>query len=34
MPSRQGRPSVMLTLNPGYGYFVGASIVEEPITWC
>lgn len=30
-PSRQGRPSVLLTLNPAHGYFIGASIVEEPV---
>lgn len=31
-PSRQGRPSILLRLNPTHGYFVGASIVEEPVT--
>ncbi|MGO4725685.1 MULTISPECIES: ROK family protein [unclassified Inquilinus] len=31
-PARQGRPSILLTLNPSYGYFIGASIVEEPVT--
>lgn len=31
-PSRQGRPSIRLRLNPTHGYFVGASIVEEPVT--
>jgi predicted NBD/HSP70 family sugar kinase len=31
-PPRQGRPSVLLRLNPAHGYFIGASIVEEPVT--
>jgi len=31
-PSRQGRPSILLRLNPAHGYFIGASIVEEPVT--
>jgi predicted NBD/HSP70 family sugar kinase len=31
-PSRQGRPSILLRLNPTHGYFIGASIVEEPAT--
>ncbi|MGK9166934.1 transcriptional regulator [Inquilinus limosus] len=31
-PSRQGRPSILLRLNPHHGYFIGASIVEEPVT--
>ncbi|WP_026869769.1 ROK family transcriptional regulator [Inquilinus limosus] len=31
-PSRQGRPSILLRLNPTHGYFIGASIVEEPVT--
>ncbi|KGM34163.1 ROK family transcriptional regulator [Inquilinus limosus] len=30
-PSRQGRPSILLRLNPTHGYFIGASIVEEPV---
>jgi predicted NBD/HSP70 family sugar kinase len=32
VPSRQGRPSILLRLNPTHGYFIGASIVEEPVT--
>jgi len=31
-PSRQGRPSILLRLNPTHGYFIGASIVDEPVT--
>jgi predicted NBD/HSP70 family sugar kinase len=31
-PPRQGRPSILLRLNPAHGYFIGASIVEEPVT--
>ncbi|MGF6233570.1 putative NBD/HSP70 family sugar kinase [Inquilinus ginsengisoli] len=31
-PPRQGRPSILLRLNPTHGYFIGASIVEEPVT--
>jgi predicted NBD/HSP70 family sugar kinase len=33
---RQGRPSILLALNPGYGYFLGVCITDRPpvLTLC